>query len=231
MKQQLLKLQLKIDAMSVRERAMIFGAAAAVIVFVLYALLLDPLFGRQKMLRNQIGQQQNNMIGIDAEITATVQAAAVDPDRANRARLAAIKASSAALANQLRSVHNSLVAPEGIAPLLERMLKANARLHLLGVKSLPVIPYNGSFHVDPSQAGAAVAAAGAAGSGRAIYAHGVELTVRGNYLDMVDYMDALEAMPSQLFWGKAQLEVEAYPDARLSLTLYTLSLDQKWMSL
>lgn len=228
MKERLLKLQLKIDAMSVRERAMVFGAAAAVIVFVLYALLLDPLFARQKILRSQISQQQNNMLGIDSEIMATVQAAAIDPDKADRARLAAIKANSARLSDQLRSVHNSLVAPESIAPLLERILKANSRLRLVGVKSLPVIPYNGSFEADPTQLDAAVAAAGA---GRAIYAHGVEVTVRGNYLDMVDYMDALEGMPSQLFWGKAQLDVEAYPDARLSLTLYTLSLDKKWMTL
>ncbi len=38
-------------------------------------------------------------------------------------------------------------------------------------------------------------------------------------------------MPTQLFWGKAKLEVEEYPNARLTLTLYTLSLDQKWMTL
>jgi MSHA biogenesis protein MshJ len=228
MKASLLKLQLKIDAMSVRERAMIFGAAAAVIVFVLYALLLDPMFARQTILRAQISQQQNNMLGIDAEITGTVQAAAIDPDQANRARLAALKATSTKLSDNLRSVHNSLVAPENIAPLLERILKGNVKLHLVGVKSLPVIPFNGSFESDPSQVGAAVAAAGA---GRAIYAHGVEVTVRGNYLDMLEYMDALEAMPAQLFWGKARLEVDAYPEARLSLTLYTLSLDKKWITL
>lgn len=228
MKARLLKLQLKIDALSVRERAMVFGATAGVIVFVLYALLLDPLFMRQKVLRNQISQQQNNMLGIDAEITATVQAAAIDPDLANRARLAAIRASSAKLSENLRTVHNSLVAPESIAPMLERLLKANDRLRLVGVKSLPVMPYKGSFEADPGQLGAAVAAAGA---GRAIYAHGVEVTVRGNYLDMLNYMDAMEAMPARLFWGKAQLEVEAYPDARLSLTVYTLSLDKKWITL
>ncbi|HEX8610492.1 MAG TPA: hypothetical protein VF800_04325 [Telluria sp.] len=228
MKARLLKLQLKIDSLSVRERAILFGAAAGVIAFVLYALLLDPLFLRQKMLRSQISQQQNNMIGIDTEITATVQAAAIDPDQANRARLAAIKANSARLSENLRTVHNSLVAPERIAPLLERILKANSRLRMVGVKSLPVIPYNGSFEADAAQAGAAVAAAV---SGRAIYAHGFEVTVRGNYLDMVNYMDAMEAMPAQLFWGKAQLEVDTYPEARLSLTIYTLSLDKKWMTL
>ena len=64
-----------------------------------------------------------------------------------------------------------------------------------------------------------------------LYRHGVELIVRGNYLDMVDYLDALEALPIQLFWTRAALEVEQYPNARLSLTVYTLSLDKKWMKL
>jgi MSHA biogenesis protein MshJ len=59
----------------------------------------------------------------------------------------------------------------------------------------------------------------------------VELTARGSYLDMVDYMAALEALPTQLFWGRAQLDVEEYPTVRLTLTLYTLSLDEKWMKL
>jgi MSHA biogenesis protein MshJ len=48
---------------------------------------------------------------------------------------------------------------------------------------------------------------------------------------MVDYMGALEALPAQLFWGKAQLQVEQYPTVRLTLTLYTLSMDPKWMKL
>lgn len=227
MKERLLKLQLKIDAMTVRERAMVFGATAGVVVFVLSALLFDPLFARQKVLRSQISQQQENMLAIDAEITAMAQANAVDPDRDNRARLAVIKGASARLTDSLRTAHNSLVTPESIAPLLERILKANGRLRLVAVKSLPVIPFEGSFAAVAESAPTAPAS----GAGRAIYAHGFEVTVRGNYLDMLNYMDALEGMPVQLFWGKAQLEVESYPDARLSLTLYTLSLDKKWITL
>ena len=228
MKTRLLQLQLKIDAMTVRERAMVFGATVGVVVFVLFSLLFDPLFARQKTLRTQISQQQENMLALDAEITAMAQANAVDPDRDNRARLAVIEGASARLTDSLRTAHNSLVRPESIAPLLERILKANGRLRLVGVKSLPVMPFEGSF---AAAAGDPEPSAPASGAGRAIYAHGVEVTVRGNYLDMLNYMDALEAMPVQLFWGKAQLDVEAYPDARLSLTLYTLSLDKKWMTL
>jgi MSHA biogenesis protein MshJ len=83
----------------------------------------------------------------------------------------------------------------------------------------------------PSPAAPGTAAPAPAPTTELLYRHGVEVTVRGNYLDMVDYMSALEAMPTRLFWGRAQLDVEAYPAARLTLTLYTLSLDRKWMKL
>jgi MSHA biogenesis protein MshJ len=64
-----------------------------------------------------------------------------------------------------------------------------------------------------------------------LFRHGVEITLSGSYLDMIAYMEALEALPTQLFWGKADFEVSQYPNARLTLTLYTLSMDKKWMKL
>lgn len=64
-----------------------------------------------------------------------------------------------------------------------------------------------------------------------LYRHGVEMVLQGSYLDMVSYMDALERLPVQLFWGRAALDAAAYPEVKLSLTLYTLSLDDKWMKL
>lgn len=64
-----------------------------------------------------------------------------------------------------------------------------------------------------------------------LYRHGVEIVVQGSYLEMINYMQALEALPVQLFWGGARLDAQQYPEARLTLTLYTLSLDEKWMKL
>jgi MSHA biogenesis protein MshJ len=64
-----------------------------------------------------------------------------------------------------------------------------------------------------------------------IYRHGVEITVQGGYQDIVRYLAALEAMRWQLFWGGANLSVEEHPKTNLTLTLYTLSLDRKWLNL
>ena len=217
----------KIDALSLRERAMVFVAAAAAIIFVVYSLMLGPLFEKEKTLRMEIAQVRNDISGIDGEISAKLQGFTVDPDAPVRTRLATVKADTDALGGKLRALEQGLVAPEKIAPLLETILAAHGRLTLVSMKTLPAAPVAAA-----SFSPVAAPAADAAGAPAALlYRHGVQLTVRGNYLDMVNYMSALETMPTRLFWGSAELEVEEYPDARLTLTLHTLSLDGKWMKL
>jgi MSHA biogenesis protein MshJ len=66
-------------------------------------------------------------------------------------------------------------------------------------------------------------------SADAVYKHGVEIVVQGSYPDMVDYLTDLESMPWQLFWANAKLNVDSYPKSSLTLTLFTLSLDKKWL--
>lgn len=253
MKERLIVLRDKIDALSVRERVMLFAGVAGLLVFLFYSMVLTPLFKREQALRAQIVQQNNHITGIDAEIIAAVQAHAVDPDAVNRMRLGSIQSEAMALAESLRTQQSGLLAPQQVAPLLGTMLRTNARLRLVGLRTLPVSPMNGSADAAPGPAtpgrppelvrqmeqiqqlgpGQPVQAQ-ATQAGPAtplLYRHGVEVSVRGNYLDMITYMDALESMSTKLIWGKAELSVEDYPNSRLTLTVYTLSLDKKWMKL
>ena len=238
MKDVFLKWSARLDALSLRERAMVFVAIAALIVFVLHSLLLSPMLVQQKRLKMQIGQNQNNISGIDDEIARKIDTFVLDPDVGTRASLAAARAEAGTLSDSLRAMQNGLVAPERIAPLLEKILRANGRLKLVSMTTLPVLPMNEGRYdaaaappAAPAVPGAAPAAVPPPKPTNLLFRHGVELTMRGNYLDMVNYMNALEDMPTQLFWGKASLAVEEYPNAQLTLTLYTLSLDQKWMKL
>ncbi|MCD2516501.1 hypothetical protein LQ564_09285 [Massilia sp. G4R7] len=234
LKQRMTQLGARIDAMSLRERALMFAAAVAVLGFAGQQLVLAPIYRAQEALQQTIEQQRNNIAGIDAEITAKVTAYQNDPDAASRARLVAVKRESSQLADSLLAMENGLVPPERMAPLVDAILRANGRLQLVSMRTLPVETISGRAASAGAAATAAPAATPAAQDGRApdmLYRHGVEVTVRGNYLDMVNYMSALEAMPTRLFWGKAQLDVEEYPASRLTLTLYTLSLDRNWMKL
>ena len=240
MKQQWIKLATRVDALSLRERIMVFAACAAAIVFLMHFFALGPQLRKQDALNAQITQQQNNIEGIDNEIRARVEAAQNDPDAAVRTRLAAVRKETEELSEQLRAMQNGLVAPERMAPLLDSILRANGRLSLVSVRTLPVESVLEAGRRAAGSAPDATAAPAPAapaqaqsqpGSAGLLYRHGVEITVRGNYLDMIAYMNALEGLPTQLFWGRAQLEAETWPASRLTLTLYTLSLDRKWMKL
>ena len=214
MKARLIALRKRIDALSLRERAMLFLGVAALIVYGGSHFVFNPMFARQAALRAQIGQQQQLIAGIDADITQKVLAHAADPDAPTIARIAAARRDAALLAERLRDMRASLVAPQEMAPLLESLLKVNGKLKLENLATVPPAP-------SPAVKGAAPL----------FYRHGVQLTVSGSYPDMVAYMEALEAMPTRLFWDGVRLDADAYPAARLTLMVYTMSVDPAWMSL
>jgi len=238
MKRRWLQFAARVEALQPRERIMAFGATVVVLVFVANALVFGPLARKEAALRSTLQQQQATIDGINADIAARAQAYAHDPNDGLRKRLGDVRADTARTGDELRAMQKGLVPAERIAPLLESILRANGRLKLVSLQTLPVTTL-GDAAVSPATPGAVASGAAASAAQPApvvkapdlLYRHGVELTVRGSYLDMVDYMHALETLPTQLFWGKAQLDAEAYPNVRLTLTLYTLSLDPKWMKL
>lgn len=223
MNAQLLQLKNRIAALSLRERAMVFAAACALVVYAGHALVLAPQLTRQTLLQGQIDGQHASLAALDGAITGRVQAYGRDPDAPARARLDAIKTEMTGLGRELLALEHGLVPPERMGPLVDGILRANGRLKLVSMRTLPVEAV--------AAPGAPVAAPGDTPATPLLYRHGVEVTVRGNYLDMVDYMSALDAMQTRMFWGRAQLDVDAYPAARLTLTLHTVSLDRQWMKL
>jgi MSHA biogenesis protein MshJ len=242
MKRRWLQFTARVEALKPRERFMAFGAAVVVLVFLANSIVLAPLSRKQASLKSTLQQQTIAIGGIVADIEGKARAYGNDPNEPLRKRLGELRAETARTSEELRTMQKGLVPAERIAPLLEAILRANGRLKLVSLKTLPVTTLGDSAPPAPAASAPAAPATPAAAPAAPVpppvvktpdvlYRHGVELTVRGSYLDMVDYMQALESLPTQLFWGKAQLDAEDYPNVRLTLTLYTLSLDPKWMKL
>jgi len=237
MKRQWLQFVARVEALQPRERFMAFGAVVVVLVYLASALVFGPLARKEAALRSTLQQQVVTIDGINADIAAKARAYANDPNETLRKRLGEVRAETARTSEELRTMQKGLVPADRIAPLLETILRANGRLKLVSLKTLPATTLTDAAAPATPATAPATSAPAAAGTPLVVkapdllYRHGVELTLRGSYLDMVDYMHALETLPTQLFWGKAQLDAEDYPNVRLTLTLYTLSLDPKWMKL
>ncbi|MHB0926644.1 MAG: agglutinin biogenesis protein [Gallionellaceae bacterium] len=220
----------KIDGMSLRERAVIFLAAAFVVVASVNAVLLNPLLVKQAALSAQLVQKQEKMKELQAQLQAHSQARQDDQNSPLRTRLAQLKQQLQEQDGYLQSHRDRLVEPDKMAGLLEQVLNKNDKLQLVELKTLPA-----SLLVEKPQAAMPQAADSPAGQKqpdlqKQVFKHGIQITVRGGYLDMLRYLAALEKMPAQMFWGEVSLSVEKYPDAVLTLTLYTLSLDKTWLT-
>jgi MSHA biogenesis protein MshJ len=64
-----------------------------------------------------------------------------------------------------------------------------------------------------------------------IFKHGVEITLRGAYPDLLAYVAELERRPWKMYWGRLKLDAAEGEDTHMVLTLYTLSLEQAWLKL
>lgn len=220
-KEQIDKFVAKVDGMSLRERALIFVAAAFLIVSLINSLLLGPQLQRQQRLSAQIIQQQEKMKEVQAQLGALFEAKQADAHSPRRERIRQLKQQIAEGDAYLTDRRDKLVPPEKMAVLLEQMLSRNRELQLISVQTLPVT----LLVEQPVEAVKARVSA----QERQIYKHGVQIAVRGSYADLLQYLTALEKLPSRMFWGEAKMNVVQYPAVELTLTLYTLSLDKIWL--
>lgn len=232
MKQYWHKLAVKVDGLTLRERLVVFGMMALILVVLVNTFLLDPQFVKQNQLSAQVRQEQAQIAAVRTEIQQKTQSQVMDPDAGNKQRLQAIKQQLGQMHGALAEMQKGLVSPDKMSDLLESMLKQNGKLKLLSLKKIPAARLTDPISAEP---GAQALASSVAPEGNVVvdgvYRHGVEIVLEGGYVDMVNYMADLEAMPWQVFWGRAALHVEDYPRTTLTLTLFTVSLDKKWLNI
>ncbi len=203
----------RIDNATLRERVLLFAAAALIVVFVVNATLIQPLRDTQRRLGADIAQKEAELRAIQGGLQRMMQAQRVDPDARNRERIAQLQLEVNSLDASIAEEQRRFTPPQRMRQVLEEMLERGKRLQVLDMKTLP----------------ASDLSATQGQSGRRVFRHGMEITLAGSYLDLYAYLHGLEALPTQLYWGRAEMSVAEYPVATLKLTVYTLSFDQAWL--
>lgn len=213
MKEQFKRLAERIDGATLRERVLLFGAATLILLYVANVLLLRPLRDTQHRLGTEISQRERELRTVQTELRRLANERQADPDAEHRKQAAELRTEVAALDAKIREAQRRFTTPQRMREVLEEMLERDKRLRLVDLKTLPITDL----------------ATAQGQPGRRVFRHGVELTVAGSYLDLHAYLAALERVSTQLYWGRVEMSVAAYPVATLKLTVYTLSFDQAWL--
>jgi len=229
MKQKWLEMVARFNALASRERILI---AVAILVgggFLGYALLIEPQLIRETVNNKRIAQAKIDMAGVEAQLAA-VQSQLKDPDASNTAALQQVRKNMAAIDLRLRSIQDSLVPPEKMQEFLAGLLSNNRNLEVLALRTLPVTVLL-EHAEDKKTDGKDVKRdrKPVVETGSNIYKHGVEIRIAGSYNDLLFYLAEVELMPQRIIWSRVELTAEKYPRSVLTLTVYTLSLDKKWL--
>jgi len=207
----------RLDAMSLRERVLIFLAAAVVIVAIADSALFEPISRRQKVNSQRIHQQEDEIRTMQGQVQAYAQARTGDNANAKQQRLEKRKLELAALDRELAARRSELVPPERMAKMLYEIVKRNPDIELVSLRSLTATGL--------AQSLTAILGSG----GLALYRHGIEIAVSGSYLKMLTYVGQLERLPAKIMWGNMELQAGAYPVVTLKITFYTLSPEKTWL--
>jgi MSHA biogenesis protein MshJ len=196
------QLAARIDDMTLRQRAMLFATVSLLVVAAAHVALIEPVLARQKRLIERVNRDQSQLTAVRAQIESLVKELDSTRKDPEQQALRELEAKLAAGEKTLAERKQALVAPTRLPALLKDLLGPGQALRM---ESLRVVP--------------GTEAEGLSG----FYRHGVELTLRGGYFDLLQYLARLESLRGRFLWGRTELQVEKYPDVRLTIQVRTLS--------
>ncbi|MCD4689423.1 MAG: type II secretion system protein M [Desulfuromonadaceae bacterium] len=212
------------DARAPRERLVLTISLLVVLTLLWYVQLIEPLALHRQALATQINSTTATVSALDQAAGAILAGAAQDPNAENRQQKVLLEEEIGRLDERLAALTGELISPQQMVAVLEEMLKRRRQLSLTRLENLPSEPMLES-PLDPppfdSQAEKV--------QQRNLYRHPLRIELTGNYLEVLAYLQSLEQLPRKVYWQDLALSVEEYPQAKITVTVYTLSLKEDWI--
>ncbi len=208
----------RFDAQSLRERGLIAISLIVVISFVWWSNYATP-----RMTKIEALQIENQSIASDVENSRAIirdiqQSIATGVQQEKEDQLVRLARDLAALEDRLRATTIELIDPEKMFQLMNQLIYKDSRLKLLSLKRRevkPAIPSDDEGQPDESS----------------IYRHVLEIEFAGSYLDILKYMQTLEALDWKLLWDEIEIASEDYPNVTVKVVISTLSTRKEWVGI
>ncbi|HEY9118738.1 MAG TPA: MSHA biogenesis protein MshJ [Marinobacter sp.] len=202
----------------VRERVLLTVTALVVLLFMGWELAVAPVLAGNEQLRYRQVSLSDTRSALMEQQTLLSEQLASDPSQVLRDQLAARQQRLERLNNELAETTGRLIAPRAMVVLLREMLAAQDKLELLEVELLSPVPVFDRPSDSASES-----------SEPLLFAHDAEIILRGGYMDVLDYLETLEAMDARLGWVLLDYDSSNYPDNQVRIRVRTLSLDRAWL--
>lgn len=204
MKAQLLQWAAKVDALTLRERGILFFATIAVLLALMDTAILSPAQVQFKAVQQRFATQSAEIARLRTELQASGKP--VDQNQAVRDSIGGVERDIASVNQDIQSQLALAGSGRALEPVLVQFLRRQPNLTLLGTSTLK------SDGAPPGASASAVPG---------LTRQGLELRVAGPYLELTRYVQNLEAALPHLRWGGVQIKAEQQP-AEMRLQVYVL---------
>jgi MSHA biogenesis protein MshJ len=212
-----------VDRLSLRERLFLFAAGLFVVGGLWQAVLAAPLETRERIANEKVVALEGRL----GELDVALNAAAVGvtegmPDQLERVR--ALRTSVAARDEELRVFATDLVDPKQMRAVLEELLRRQRGLTLVSASNRPA-----QLVIEEHEAAENEGASAEPSDAPKLYRHSFVLRLRGDYLEVLRYLEDVERLPWRIYWSRLELVIDAYPVNDVVLEVATLSFDEEWI--
>jgi len=213
----------KVDALTLRERALVLFTALALVYLCWDFLLYNPVAAVNKDLNAGLAEKKLELNTLLQEEIVLQQTLNFDPDLKIKKEKSDIKEKIIEQDKSLSALSVGLVPVEQLASILQEVLNKTGRLQLQKMHTLPVeeiqikksvgsLPAQNDIDSSAQQAG--------------IFKHSVGITIKGSYFELLKYLEELESMDWRFYWDELNFEQDSYPMGVFELKVYTLSTDE-----
>ena len=216
---------MRLDAMSFRERLLIFLAAAGLTFTAIFIGLIEPALKRQEQMMLSISGLQQEIYTLNNQLISTEQ----QHKQGKNSETNRLLAEAGALEVSLRDRESGMIPPDKMIPVLKSLLAAQPGLKLISLNTTAPRPVfiKDAAGADVSGVAAALPTVAVAPAEQ-LYKHGIELQVTGSYAYLTDYIERLESLPWAMQWKSMRLDASHHPQLELTLGLTTLSRESTW---
>ncbi len=237
MKDQLQKLLEKLanrfDALAMRERILLWGSALTLILLAWYSSLMEPVVMRYRNV-SALMAAASTEAGTDADgnpVSELADASAL-LEQVNNTRALVRRYDL-----QLSTASTGLITPTEMNEVIHELLRRHSAVKLVSLTNqptlelpAPVVAATGTDTVETDGDAETIDTQPLA-QNSGVFMHPVQITVDGQFSDILTYLHALEDSHWQFDWQSFELSTQTYPTSRARIDINTLSLDRNLLGL
>ena len=181
----------------------------------------QPELKRLSKLQEKLTQETRRQADLLKAISSTPERIANNPRIKQQRRNEKLRADIANAETESRRLVGTFIAPDELPEVLEQLVTETSGLSLVDVTLRAPTPYEPPGQVEKQEKDDHTAEVR---QEIRLHAHHAELVVTGGYHQVLAYLSELSDSSWRFFYSSLDYETQEYPDAKVTLRLFTVSI-------